>query len=256
MSRIFDSMRKAEEVRRRSAQLRAEGAEVEHPEPRFGDTPRTAHPAGVTKEFFRELGMLRNAVEVALSGKSKRVILFTSAMSGEGTTTVATSYAKLAAMEGRERILVCEMNARRPSFSAVFSTNGDAGITDYFASKIDLSSLIQRSERDELDVLHVGRQDATVIQLHLNAVFPRLLEEAFRSYDTVIVDAPPIINSPESAPMTAFADGVVLVVHAGKTKREVVARAMGSIANFKGHVIGVVLNRKKYYIPGFIYKRI
>jgi Mrp family chromosome partitioning ATPase len=107
-----------------------------------------------------------------------------------------------------------------------------------------------------LDVLHVGRLDATVIQLHLNAVFPRLLEEALRSYDTIIIDAPPIISAPEAAPMTAFADGVVLVVQAGKTKREVVARAMGSIANFKGRIIGVVLNRKRYYIPGFIYKRI
>ncbi len=250
-------MRRAEEDRRRSAEQAVAGSDAERPaSPRYEAIPRAAEPEGVSKNFLRELGMLRNAVEVALAGKTKRVILFASAMPGEGTTTIATSFAKLAAMEGRERILLCEMNARKPSFSAVFSTNGEAGITEYFVSRMDLSSLIQKSGSQGLDVLHVGQQDATVIQLHLNAVFPRLLEEALRSYDTVIIDAPPIISSPEAAPMTAFADGVVLVVQAGKTKREVVARAMGSVANFKGRIIGVVLNRKRYYIPGFIYKRI
>jgi capsular exopolysaccharide synthesis family protein len=250
-------MRKAEEQRRRSAEQAVVGTNVETPvTPRHVDFSGAAEPTGVSRNFLRELGMLRNGVEVALAGKTKRVILFASAMPGEGTTTIATSFAKLAAMERRERILLCEMNARKPSFSTVFSTNGDAGITEYFVSSISLSSLIQPSGSDGLDVLHVGRQDATVIQLHLNAVFPRLLEEALRSYDTIIIDAPPIISAPEAAPMTAFADGVVLVVQAGKTKREVVARAMGSIANFKGRIIGVVLNRKRYYIPGFIYKRI
>jgi Mrp family chromosome partitioning ATPase len=159
-------------------------------------------------------------------------------------------------LEGRQRVLVCEMNAREPSFARVFSTNGEAGVSDYFVSGRSLSSLVQKCPSDNLDVLHVGRPDATAIQLHLNHAFPRLLEEALRDYDTVVIDAPPVINSPETPPMTAFVDGVVLVVRAGKTKREVVQRAIESIASFKGRVFGVVLNRKRYYIPGFIYKRI
>ena len=56
--------------------------------------------------------------------------------------------------------------------------------------------------------------------------------------------------------MTAFVDGVVLVVQAERTKREVVQRSMESIANFQGNILGVVLNRKKYYIPEFLYRRV
>ena len=263
MSRIFDSMRKAEDERRRreaeriSAETAPERLVAQESEPRAaGEPPRAVRAVDVPEGALRELGMLRNAVEVALAGKKKRSILFTSAMHGEGTTSVAASYATMLALEGRERVLVCEMNARRPAFSDLFSTNGEAGITEYFSSKLDLGSLIQKSQSNELDVLHAGRQDATVIQLHLNAVFPRMLEEALKSYDTVIIDAPPVISSPETPPMTGFVDGVVIVVQAGKTKREVVVRALQSIANFKGRVLGIVLNRKRYYIPGFIYKRI
>jgi Mrp family chromosome partitioning ATPase len=72
----------------------------------------------------------------------------------------------------------------------------------------------------------------------------------------VLVDAPPIVGSPEAPPMAAIVDGVVLVVKSGKTKREVVQRSLDMIAQFDGNVLGVVLNRKKYYIPDFIYRRL
>jgi capsular exopolysaccharide synthesis family protein len=249
-------MRKAEDERRKRAAERI-SSETEPEAPRAPEEPaRVVRAVDVPGGVLRELGMLRNAIEVALAGKKKRTILFASAMHGEGTTTIASSYASILALEGRERVLVCEMNARRPAFSDVFSTNGEAGITEYFVSRMNLDSLIQRSESNDLDVLHAGRQDATVIQLHLNAVFPRMLEEALKTYDTVVIDAPPVISAPETPPMAGFVDGVVLVVQAGKTKREVVLRALQSLANFKGRVLGVVLNRKRYYIPEFIYKRI
>lgn len=257
MSRIFDSIRRAEAERRKRGPRPASEGQIERPPAELTESSgRVARPGGVPEGLLRQLGMLRNSIEVALAEKKKRAILFTSAMEGEGTTTVATSYARIVALEGRQRILVCEMNARRPAFSGVFSTNGDAGITEYFLSGGALSALVQRSEPDGLDVLHIGRGGATVIQLHLEHVLPRLLEEALRVYDTVILDAPPVNSSPETPPMAAFVDGVVMVVHAGKTKREVVQRALGSISSFKGNVLGVVLNRKRYHIPDFIYRRI
>lgn len=256
MSRIFDSMKRAEEARKKKDDRRVEEPMADELRPEsVAPVPRTA-PAGISKELVRQLGMLRNSIDVALAQKAKKTILFTSALGREGTTTVSTSYARMLALEGRERILLCEMNARRPSFSSVFSTNGESGVTEYFLSKDALSSHIRKSQPEGLDVLHVGQQDATIIQLHLKHVFPRMLEEALRMYDTVIIDAAPVVTAPETPPLTAFVDGVVMVVHAGKTRREIVQRALASIASFGGNVLGVVLNRKRFHIPDFIYKRI
>lgn len=264
MSKMFDSMRRAEDERRKSAE--GEKKPVESAEPSAQRTPRMpvdglgserlARNTEFSDELLRQLGILRNSIEVELAGKTKRVILFTSAMAGEGTTTIAANFAKILALQGGERVLVCEMNARRPAFSDVFSTNGESGITEYFTSGNGLAELVQRTEEDALGVLHVGHQDATVIQLHLNKVFPRLLAEALKNFDTVIVDAPPVLSAPETPPMAEFVDGVVLVVQSGKTKREAVVRAIDSIKNFNGKMLGVVLNRKRYYIPDFIYRRI
>ncbi|UCG53480.1 MAG: CpsD/CapB family tyrosine-protein kinase [Candidatus Latescibacterota bacterium] len=254
MSKIFDSMRRAEDERRKRAS-QGSGSVESGVEPVVAP-PRADQVGRLPRGILRELGILRNSIEVALAGKSKRTILFTSAMSGEGTTTIATNFAKVLALQGQERVLVCEMNARQPKFPDVFATNGDAGVTEYFSQGKNLSDYVQTSDPDSLDVLHVGRQDATIIQLHLNQVFPKLLEESLRNYDTMIIDAPPIISSPETPPMAAFVDGVVIVVQAGKTRREIVLRSMESISKFNGNILGVVLNRKRYYIPGFLYKRI
>jgi Mrp family chromosome partitioning ATPase len=159
-------------------------------------------------------------------------------------------------MQGVNRVLVCELNARRPAFTKVFSINGSRGVTDYFSSRVELPSIVQTVGPDEMDVLHVGVEDPTVIQLHLAQVLPDFLEDAFRLYDTVIIDAPPVIDCPETPPMTSFVDGVVMVVQSGRTRREIVARSLERIEKFKGNVLGIVLNRKKYYIPEFLYKRI
>ena len=257
MSKMFDSMRRAEDERRKRAQGSAPEEASKPPVQRdTHEAGRVVNSTEFSDELLRQLGILRNSIEVELAGKTKRVIMFTSSMPGEGTTTIAANFAKILALQGSERVLVCEMNARRPAFSEVFSTNGESGITEYFVSGNGLAELVQRNEVDDLGVLHVGHQDATIIQLHLNKVFPRLLAEALKNFDTVIVDAPPVLSSPETPPMAEFVDGVVLVVHSGKTKREAVARAIESINNFKGKMLGVVLNRKRYYIPGFIYRRI
>lgn len=256
MSRLFDAMRRAEAERRSRESRQAATAEPQGPAAPGSMPVEADRAAGVSGALLRELGMLRNAVEVALAGKGKKSLLFTSAMEGEGTTTIATNFARMLALEGRERILLCEMNARAPGFANVFSANGDAGVTDYFVAGGSLQSLIQGSGQDGLDVLYVGRRDATVIQINLKHVFPRMLEEAHRTYDTVVVDAPPVIVFPETPPMTGLVDGVVIVVHAGKTKREAVQRAMQSIAGFGGTVLGVVLNRKRDHIPAFLYRRI
>ncbi len=253
MSRMFDSLKKAEGKRHKTdADIQERAPRAASPEP---GTNRPLHTGGMPQEFANELGALRNSLE-DLFTRPKRSILFASAASGEGTTTIAANFAWFLSMQGAGSVLLCEMNARRPAFTNLFSLNGASGVTEYFSSPVDLLTLVQRPQGGRLGVLHAGSHGPTVIQLNLKQVMSRLIAEAFQQYDTVVIDAPPVISCPETPGMTAFVDGVVLVVQAERTKREVVQRSMDSIANFQGNILGVVLNRKKYYIPEFLYRRV
>jgi len=235
---MFDALRRAESERRKkvggdettatapSSLEPAAPRAIEHGSPRVApqSPPRTA-PARVpvpaapprqapvfAADMLRELGMLRNSMEPKLEKKSGRVLMFTSAMHEEGVTTLSLAYARLLALHQDQRILLIELNARTPALASMFGLAAPEGVTHYFSQDRPLSSLVQRPRGENFDVVHVGVHDATQIQINLERAFPHLVEEALKSYDTVIVDAPPVVVCPETAPLAPFVDAVKRVV--------------------------------------------
>jgi len=75
-------------------------------------------------------------------------------------------------------------------------------------------------------------------------------------YHYVVIDGPPVLDSPEMVSLATQVDGIVLVVRAARTKREIVQRAIEAIDKFQGRVLGAILNRQQYVIPDFIYRRL
>jgi Mrp family chromosome partitioning ATPase len=283
MSKMFDALKRAESERRKKQEELTPAAPALEPLASSGrentphgtpapatpfvprrDAPASGMPAAsppadsgaLSLDMVRELGILRNSIEAKLEKKTGRVLMFTSAMHGEGVTTLALGYARLLAMHSEHRVLLVELNARTPSLAARLSLSNPEGITHYFGARRALSALVSRPAGESFDVIHVGAPDPTQIQINLERAFPHLVEEALRTYDTVIVDAPPVVVCPETTPLTPFVDGTIVVVHSGRTKRETVERSVKQIQQFQGRVLGVVLNRKRYYIPYFIYKRL
>lgn len=261
MSKMFDSLRRAEEARKRKLAQPAPDAEkpTVAPPPSLEAVPdpvETMQLDGFPEGFLRELGVLKNSLESAMGKTGKRTIAFVGSVAGEGTSTIVSSFAKLLSLQSGERVLLVEMNARRPSFVQRFGLESGLGVTHFFDGGRTLEALVQPTRLASFDIAPVGESDPVKIQLHLERMFPSLLQQAQQRYDTILIDAPPLIGSPESPPIAAFVDGVVIVVHSGKTKREVVQRSLEMIGQFEGNVLGLVLNRKKYYIPEFIYRRI
>lgn len=275
MSKMFDALRRAESERRRrndhtepapqrveAVSGRGEAATPAHRveplefAPAFMPSPHTNGTDPFPGDMLRELGILRNAIESQLGQKRKRVIVFTSALHEEGVTTIASNYARLLALHGGERVLLLELNARRPALAARFGLSGHDGVTRYFTEHVSLATLVQPAAQGGFDVIHVGEANPTKLQVNLEGALPRILEEALKSHDTVIIDAPPIVLCPETPPITRHADGVVMVVLTGRTKREVVQRSINLVKQFDGRVLGVALNRKRYYIPEFLYRRL
>jgi Mrp family chromosome partitioning ATPase len=280
LSKMFDALRRAEADRRRKQSEGSDGAvpalepvasrvrettvpppmpAVATPRPpRSGPSspgaPLHAVPS-LGPEMLRELGILRNSLEARLDKNTRRVLMFTSAMHEEGVTTLALAYARLLAMSN-QRVVLIELNARTPALASRLGLAGSEGVTHYFAANRPFSALVQRPAGEHFDAVHVGIPDATQIQINIEREFPHLVEEALKTYDTVIIDAPPVVMCPETPPLAPYVDGVVLVIHSGRTKRETVDRSIKQIQQFQGRVLGVVLNRKRYYIPRFIYRRL
>jgi len=261
VSKMFDSLRRAEASRKRK--LSRSSPEPDKPtieplpslEPAMSPAD-TAQLEGFPDGFLGELGMLKNSLESASGDAGKRSLLFASSSTGEGTTTIVSSFARLLSIQTDEKVLLVEMNARNPSLRWKLGLNSQFGVTHFLDGRQPLEAIVQPAPQGSFDVVHVGESDPVKIQVNLDRTFPLLLRAALQRYDTVLVDAPPVIGAPEVPPMASAVDGVVIVVRAGKTKREIVQRSLEMIEQFEGQVLGLVLNRKKHYIPDFIYRRL
>ena len=109
----------APEVAREQVPLSAAVPEIERP-PAVDYSPDLV----MSDDAYREIGILRNSIDTLLQGNARKSVLFTSAVPREGTTTVANNYAALVAMKSDVRVLLVEMNARKPALARRLSLTG------------------------------------------------------------------------------------------------------------------------------------
>lgn len=195
--------------------------------------------AGMAGEQYRRMRIRLEGLRETLGG-TMRLILVTSPMMGEGKTATAANLAlSLAEEEGRKVLLVdCDM--RKPRLHSFFRSVPAAGLGDVLVGGVSLDDAIAPVEGTNLDVLVLPKgSDRRIDPLpvdRLKAIF----QELRARYDFVVCDAPPVLPIADTAALAHLADGILLVVRAGMTPRQAVARTLKGID--RNRLIGFVLN--------------
>ncbi len=277
MTRIFDALRKAQAVRPPGAVpgppaglTPAPGAPALFPAARartpvtgpghavLGSLPipaigplRTA--PDLSDEVLREMARLRINLEAAILDRVPRVVMLVSAQGGEGTTTVATQLAMVLAQDTGLRVLLADVHAQRPALSLDLAPGARRSI--FGRGRDEKARLAAAAHAARLSVLPLG--DATRRTGVISPQSAREMVDAVAGdFDWLVLDGPPVLESPQSAPLAAIADAVVVVAQAGRTKRPVLTRSVDLLRQAGARVLGTVLNRRRLEIPGFIYRRI
>lgn len=236
--------------------------EVAEPAPLLPDPEVLPFPAeplpGIPAEFHRELSSLRFTLESALADRTTRVVQFTAAVAGEGTTTVAANFARIVAQDPSQSVLLVDANVRRPGLSLFFGLPEGPGLRElvHAGGGADFDGAIQAVERHNLHVLTALREESEGASIFLPDPVREFWARFGRRYHWVIVDAPAMLEAPEAPILGTTVDTSVFVIQAARTKRGVVQRAMEVCAKAGAPVLGAVLNRRRLDIPEFIYRRI
>ena len=273
MTRIFEALRKVQGARPAPARMEA-------PVPPAAAAPVPLPPAARTlpanvvrlaearvpalellpapalpEDFVLELTHLRYALESALTGKASRVVAVASAQPHEGSTTVALALARVLAQDPSLRVLVVDAHARRAGVATALGLKAEATLRDLLAGHSDVARHIVVLERRNLRVLCARSDTQTGVSFPIGDL-REFLAAASGAYDWVILDIEPILETADAAAVAGLADGVVMVLRAGRTKRPVVARAAIVLQKANARLLGSVLNRRRLEIPEFIYRRI
>ncbi len=185
------------------------------------------------------MGSLRAAVLFDQGPSAARSILVTSAVPGEGKTTVAVNFAISLAGMGRDVLLV-DADMRRPCVGRVLEMGRGPGLVQFLdRSEDEWPALVQRDHVPGLDVLLAGGRPAAPGSLLASTRFGTLLAGAHELYDFVVIDGPALlIDAPDARIMADQVDGVVAVVRSGSTAGRVRPPVLSDVPN----LLGVILN--------------
>jgi succinoglycan biosynthesis transport protein ExoP len=185
------------------------------------------------------------------------IIMVTSAGPGEGKTTTALNLAITFAHSGN-RTVVIDADLRKPRVHGVFKLANTFGLTNLLAESTDLPKAIHGTQVKNLDVMPSGPIPPNPSELLGSHRMRKLLDALRRRYDRIIIDCPPVITVTDASILATSADGVVVVVKAGKTTRQILRRTKKKLEEVRARIFGVVLNelniqksRYYYYYPNY-----
>lgn len=199
---------------------------------------------------------LRTSLLLSSAGQPPKTILVTSSQPSEGKTTTAINTAFMLAQTGAE-VLIIDCDLRRPRLHAQFELPNARGLTTWLSGEKDLDSLIQSSEKTaNLKILTSGPVPPNPAELLGSDEMRKLLGILGERYAHIIIDSPPAISFTDASILSTMVDGVMLVVHGGRSSRAVVRRAKQQLLDVGANIFGVVLNNVRaeaqdYYYSGY-----
>jgi capsular exopolysaccharide synthesis family protein len=185
-----------------------------------------------------------------------KTILFSGTTHGDGSSTTSINFATTLACNCRLEVLLIEANMRTPSLHKAFNVEPEHGLSDLLTNGTESAFCIKKVDPGNLSVVTAGSRLTDPVTLFESKRFFDFLKAEREKYDYVILDGPPIPSFSEARVLCTKVDGVVLVIEAGKTREQVAVRAKKELEEAGGKILGVVLNKRKYYIPEWIYKRL
>lgn len=193
------------------------------------------------------------------SEAAMKVVLFVGATSGSGASTAAANFAAMLAQDPATRVLLIDANLRTEERREPVPND----MNDR-AAGVNLARLLAGPTApvypvpgpSNLYVLPSGTKCSMPLSLFQSAAFDDFLKSVRQRFQYVVVDAPPLQGFPESLVLSRKADGVILVVESEKTRKRTALWAKRQIEAAGGKLLGVVLNKRKYNIPDWLYKRI
>jgi protein-tyrosine kinase len=222
---------------RRRQEISPSAAAVAH-EPVRGDD-KLVTQATVTAAPIEQYRRLAARLHLAQAEAGTRTVMITSAIVGEGKTLTAANLALTLSESYKRRVLLIDADLRRPWVHELFRVPNLTGLNDGVRGDTDRKvPLIAVSEY--LSVLTGGRPDPDPMSVLTSDRMRRILADAARSFEWVIVDTPPVALLSDAHLLARLVDTVVMVVKAGSTQHSAMVRAIEAIG--RDRILGVVLN--------------
>ncbi|MBV8888077.1 MAG: polysaccharide biosynthesis tyrosine autokinase [Alphaproteobacteria bacterium] len=192
-------------------------------------------------DFAEAVRSARASLLFARADRRCKIVLLTSATTGEGKTVLAAAIARSAALAGEDTLLV-DVNLRKPGVHQTLELSNELGVFDYLERGLDVEALIQIDPRSPLEVMTAGQASPSTPPLLTLAALTRLFDELRARYRLVILDGPALLSGAESRFLASAVDEVVLVAR-GDLSAQALSFALRQLNEAHVASLRVLINR-------------
>jgi capsular exopolysaccharide synthesis family protein len=197
-------------------------------------------PKSPSAEAYRTL---RTNILFSSMDNDIKTLLVTSPGPGEGKSITAANLAITMSQVGKKVLLIdCDM--RRPSLHEVFGISKEVGLTDLLMEELEIGEVVHKYS-ENLNILTCGTIPQNPSEVLASRVMKRVLEEAAKEYNFIILDTPPVIAVTDAQILATRVEGVILVINSSVTPIEASKKAKNLLKAVNANIIGVVLNKVK-----------
>jgi len=216
------------------------------------DSEQTEQGPPLRSELDMEEEMidLYTTVITLLPAPGGKLLQFIGSREGEGTSTLIREFARVACVRFNKSVLLLDLGSsispqkhKQERSLEVVGQEGDV-MGEIFGELVDARFLVCPVSK------FGGSLTEVVGSPHLESLFGKLRQQ----FDLILFDSPPVTRSAVGLALVHKMDGVLLVVEAEKTRWSVARHVKNRIIQAQGNLLGVILNKRRYYIPAFIYK--
>lgn len=206
-------------------------------------------PKSPISEQYRTI---RTNIQFSTVDEAIRSIVVTSAAPGEGKTTTVSNLAVVFAQQGK-KVLLIDADLRKPTTHYTFQLLNTKGLTNVLTKQIHFHEAVQETVMENLNILTSGPIPPNPSELLASNAMKQLLEEAYKLYDLVLFDSPPILAVTDAQVLANLSDGSIMVTSSGFTDKDAAVKAKELLENAKSKLLGAILNNKQVNEKSYYY---
>jgi protein-tyrosine kinase len=220
-------------------------------------TPKTAPIQGPGSGFEEPMISLYQGLENTLPDRDRKVLQFVASRKGEGTSTIVREFSRVVVAEKfGKSVLVLDADQSHPTQHLFLAVTPLHYLEEVLMNGLALETAIYRVGKSGPAVSLIAGNKGATTEIFNSPEIYGLMGRLKGLFDFILIDSPPVTESQDALSICRKVDGVVLVLEAETTRWPVAERAKEQIEKNGGNILGVVFNKRRFYIPKSIYKRL
>lgn len=201
---------------------------------------------GKNISFCESIKTIRTSIILSNLDRKKKVILITSTLPGEGKSTLCLTLAS--SLGQMERVLLLEADLRRPSIKKLIKIdeNSKLGLTNILAHQAEIEDCIFSPEGYGIDIIHAGMVPPNPLELLSTKSFQNFLLTIRESYDTILIDSPPVHVVSDAQVLAQYVDSVIYICESDRIPVKTIQAGVRELKQFQSPIAGVIINKSDF----------